>query len=185
MRTDILSPHRVISKESVIIGSEERAPMETRKSPVVMMNEIALPGTANHFGTVFGGRVLQLMDMSGYLAANKFFRMEMVTASISEVHFLNPIYISEIMEFQSKVVYTGTKSITTRVVVTAENQTTGERRLCCDGYLIYVPLGKDKKPVQVPQLLVETEEEKAEWERARAIKERLAAIKKVDPSFHK
>jgi len=125
---------------------------------------------------MFGGRVLQLMDQTGAIAAARFARTTVVTAAMEAVSFQHPIREGEIIETVARVVYTGRTSMIVRVDVFADQQLTGERKRATTGYLTMVALDAAGKPMPVPRLLIETEEERADYEAAervrRAAKER-------------
>ena len=112
---------------------------------------------------MFGGRVLQLMDQTGAIAAARFARTAVVTAAMEAVSFQHPIREGMIIETVARVVYTGRTSMIVRVDVYADNQLTGERKRATTGYLTMVALDAAGKPTPVPQLLIETEEERADY----------------------
>ena len=120
-------------------------PDETRVSAWVVTHDTVFPNQTNPLGTLFGGRVLQLMD---------------VNASID---FRNPIHVGEIIEVRSRVAWVGTTSMIVRCEVHGENPLTGERRLCTIGHLNFVAIGDDGKPTAVPRLRVDTDEERRHW----------------------
>ncbi|MEZ4606590.1 MAG: acyl-CoA thioesterase [Deinococcales bacterium] len=82
-------------------------------------------------GTLFGGRVLELMDINSSIACLRFCRTPVVTASTEPIDFFrNPIYVGRIIEMRSRVVWTGRSSMIVRSEVFGENPLSGERRLC-------------------------------------------------------
>ena len=114
-------------------------PDETRVSAWVVTHDTVFPNQTNPLGTLFGGRVLQLID------------------------FRNPIHVGEIIEVRSRVAWVGTTSMIVRCEVHGENPLTGERRLCTIGHLNFVAIGDDGKPTAVPRLRVDTDEERRHW----------------------
>ena len=136
------------------------------------MVELVLPNDANTMGNVLGGRVLHWIDLAAAIVAHRHCRTEAVTASMDEVSFLAPIRIGQLACIAAKMTYVGRTSMEIRVDVQSEDLLSGERRQTSTAYLTFVAVGKDGRPADVPPLLLETEEEKAE---ARAAEVRRAA----------
>lgn len=132
------------------------------------MVEIAFPNDANPLGTIFGGRVLQLIDIAGSVAAMRHARRPVVTARIDSVDFRAPIRVGEFIVLQAWVNFTGRTSMEIQVEVYAEAPTTGERRHCCTALLTYVALDEAGRPMPVPPVLPQTEAERQRYEAARA-----------------
>jgi acyl-CoA hydrolase len=131
------------------------------------------PNHANPLGTLFGGRVLELMDVNAAIASSRFCRRPAVTASIEPIDFHNPIHVGEIIEVKSRIAWVGNTSMIVRCEVHGENPLTGERRLCTIGHLNFVAIGEDGKPNRVPRLRVETEMEKEHYTAAQKVREAI------------
>lgn len=145
----------------------------------------AFPNMANPLGTLFGGHVMELMDMGAAVAAQRFCRQVVVTASTEPIDFRNPIYVGEIIELKCRVAWTGRTSMIIRCEVHGENPITGERRLCTIGHLNFVAIGAGGRPTPVPQLQVESEMERRHWETAKRVRqdlERRRARKAYEPT---
>ena len=127
------------------------------------MAEIVLPGETNGFGTMFGGDVMDLMDKSAAIAALRFCRQPVVTASSERIDFRTPIGQGEIIEAYSRVIFVGRTSMVVRVRILAEHPLHGERRVCTTGYFSMVAVGRDgAKGRPVPELLLLDDEARAE-----------------------
>jgi acyl-CoA hydrolase len=146
-----------------------------RVSEWITTFDTVFPNQVNPLGTLFGGRVLELMDINAAIACWRFCRLPSVTASTEPVDFRAPIFVGEIIELRSRVAYVGRTSMIVRCEVYGENPTSGERRLCTTGHLNFVALGEDKKPTPVPRLRVETELEQQHYASAQRVKEGIAA----------
>lgn len=96
-----------------------------------------------------------------------------VTASVDALHFLHPVQAGDTVTLYAKVVYTGRSSMMIEVEVYAENPMIGSRAHCVSALLTFVALGEDRKPTAVPELLLETEDQKKDFERARLRREAL------------
>ncbi|MCI0411939.1 acyl-CoA thioesterase [bacterium] len=140
--------------------------IKTVKNSQVEAIEIVFPNDANPHGNVFGGRVMQLIDIIGSVSAMRHCRNSVVTASMDKLDFLSPAYVGEILIFQASVNFVARTSLEVGVKVTAENPLTGEHRHTASAYLTYVSIDKTGKPVQIPPILPETGEEKRRFEQA-------------------
>lgn len=139
-------------------------PNETRVSEWITTVDTVFPHHANPLGTLFGGRVIELMDIGASIACIRFCRQASVTASTEPIDFRNPIFVGDILELKSRVAWVGRTSMIVRCEVTGETPLTGERRLCTIGHLNFVAIGPDGRPTPVPQLRIETEMERRHWE---------------------
>ena len=146
-----------------------------RVSEWITTFDTVFPNQVNPLGTLFGGRVLELMDINAAIACWRFCRLPSVTASTEPIDFRAPIYVGEIIELRSRVAFVGRTSMIVRCEVHGENPSSGERRLCTIGHLNFVALGEDKKPTAVPPLRVETVLERRHHASARQVKEGIAA----------
>ncbi len=146
-------------------------PTETRPSQWVVTTDAVFPNQTNPLGTLFGGHVLQLMDINAAIACQRFCRQAVVTASTEPIDFRNPIHVGEIVEVKSRVVWTGTTSMIVRSEVHGENPLTGERRLCTVGHMNFVAIGEDGRPVHVPTLRVDSALERRHWETGQRVRD--------------
>ncbi len=148
--------------------------MSARVSEWITTFDTVFPNHVNPLGTLFGGRVLELMDVNASIACWRFCRLPSVTASTEPVDFRAPIYVGEIIELRSRVAYAGRTSMIVRCEVYGENPFSGERRLCTTRHMNFVALGDDKRPTPVPTLSVETELERQHYSVAKIVKESIA-----------
>ncbi len=143
------------------------APASTR----VEMTQIVLPEHTNARGTIFGGQVAAWIDISAAIAAQRFCRRSVVTASIDELHFLHPIHRGHIAIFHAVVNCAWHHSMEVGVRVEGEDPLTGQRTHTASAYLTFVALDADGRPVGVPELDPQTPDEQRrqrEGERRRA-----------------
>ena len=128
-----------------------------------------MPQHANNMGNIFGGVVLAMMDKTAAIAAFRHSRAPVVTASIDRVDFREPINLGDLVVMQSSVNYVGTSSMEVGVRVEAEDLLTGRRRHTNSCYLTFVAVDRNGRPIEVPELVPQTDEE---WRRHAAAKER-------------
>jgi len=143
------------------------------------MIEIVFPNDANPHGNVFGGRVMQLIDIIGGVAAMRHARKTVVTASMDRLDFLSPAYIGEVLILNASVNCVGNTSMEVGVKVMAENPLTGERRHTGSAYLTYVAIDSTGKPVPLPPIVPETDEEKRRLAEALARRAHRLATRKA------
>lgn len=144
-----------------------------KESVEVSNSELVFPTHTNHYGTIFGGRVLELMDMTGVLAAMRFAGQNTVTASIEAVDFKKPVKVGDIMEVKARVIYTAHTSMVVKVDVYKVGKYSPGAEFTCRGYLVFVAIDPDGKPMPVPTLKVVTDEDKKYWKIGEEVKNRF------------
>jgi acyl-CoA hydrolase len=167
-------------------SEEKRIPMADKRElqgkrpsdSEIIMTELAIPNDANILGNVLGGRVMHWIDLAAATAAHRHCRAICVTAAIEGLSFLNPIKVGHLAHLKASVVCVGKSSLVVRVDVHSENMDTGEKKKTSEAYLTFVCLDKNGVPKPVPPLILETEEEEAECEKAKNIRKRMLEIKK-------
>ena len=129
--------------------------------------ELMMPHHANTVGHVFGGAMLAMMDTTAAVAATRHARQTAVTASIDRVDFREPIYVGDLVVMKASVNFVGRTSMEVGVRVEAEDMRTGQRRHTHSAYLTFVAVDRAGRPVPVPQVLPETDEERRRHDAAR------------------
>ena len=132
----------------------------------VTLTQLMGPADANILGNVHGGILMKLCDEAGGMAATKHARRPSVTVTVDSMAFHSPVHIGNLVTVQAMVTWVGRTSMETRVVVSAEDVITSQVTHTNTAYFVYVALDENGKPVSVPALICETEEEKARCERA-------------------
>jgi len=126
----------------------------------VTIAQMMLPEHANNAGNVHGGWIMKLVDEVGALACMRHSHHRVVTVAIDQMTFRQPIRIGDLVILNAEVTYTGHTSMEVEVQVAAENPITGESTHTNKAYLVYVALDDNQKPVMVPPLQIETQEQK-------------------------
>ncbi|MCL2107500.1 MAG: acyl-CoA thioesterase [Oscillospiraceae bacterium] len=124
--------------------------------------QIVMSGDINGNGRLFGGRVAEWVDVVAAVAARRHTGHEVITVSIDNLHFKAPAYANDTVVLIGRVTYVGRTSVEVRVDTYAENLL-GRRSMINRAYVVMVALDQDENPVPVPGLLLENEEERAEW----------------------
>jgi acyl-CoA hydrolase len=145
----------------------------------VTFADLAEPQSQNVAGTLFGGVLLGFIDRAAAFCAMKHAGRPVVTKSMDSVEFNEPIYIGELVVAKASVNFAGTTSMEVGVKVFAQNPVTGVERHTNTCYATFVALDEGGRPVRVPPVLPETEEERRRYEAGRERREeRLARRRK-------
>lgn len=139
-----------------------------------------LPNDLNNLGTVYGGRVSDLMDSTGATVAKRHSRKTCVTAAIDRVVFLQSISAKDIMIFKVSVNRAWRTSMEVGLKILAEDGVTGKKRHVVSAYYTFVAVDENKKPILVPSVIPETLAQKRRYKEADARRKlRLAKRKKT------
>ena len=150
---------------------------KTSHASRVYLSQLMQPEHANHHGNVHGGWIMKLVDEAGALACMRHAQTRVVTVAVDSLVFREPIKIGDLVTFTAEVTSTGRTSMEAEVQVIAENPITGERTHTNTAYLVYVGLDDNNKPISIPQLVVETSEDKARFELAKQRQQRRISQK--------
>jgi acyl-CoA hydrolase len=135
------------------------------------MTVLMTPDTANFAGNVHGGTILKLLDQVAYACASRYAARYVVTLSVDQVMFRQPVHVGELVTFLASVNHTGTSSMEVGVKVIAEDIRTQEVRHVNSCFFTMVAVDDERKPVPVPALRPFTPDEKRRFEAARLRKQ--------------
>ena len=140
--------------------------------------ELMMPHMANVLGNVHGGVLLGMMDRVAAVSAIRHAQRTCVTVSVDRVHFREPIHVGELVTMYASVNYAHRTSIECGVRVEAENVLTGVVRHTNSCYLTFVAIDGNGKPVPVPPVQPENEEEQSRYRAAESRRaQRIAELK--------
>jgi acyl-CoA hydrolase len=131
------------------------------------MTVLMTPDMANFSGNVHGGTILKYLDSVAYACASRYSGSYVVTLSVDQVLFLQPIHVGELVSFLASVNYTGTTSMEVGIRVITENIQQRLVRHANSCYFTMVAVDAGGKPVTVPSLDLITDEQKARFEQAK------------------
>ena len=137
----------------------------------MMMTVLMTPDMANFTGNVHGGTVLKLLDQVAYACASRYAGRYVVTLSVDQVIFRQPIHVGELVTFRAAVNHTGTSSMEVGIKVLAENIRTQVVRHANSCYFTMVALDEAHRPVPVPQFKPSNVDELRRYEAAAARKQ--------------
>lgn len=149
--------------------------LKTSRASRVYLSQLMQPEHANHHGNVHGGWIMKLVDEAGALACMRHAQTRVVTVAVDSLVFREPIKIGDLVTLTAEVTYTGRTSMEAEVQVIAENPITGERTHTNTAYLVYVGLDDNNHPTTIPQLVLETDDDKARYEQAKLRQQRRIA----------
>ena len=137
------------------------------QASAVTMTQLVLPSHANNLGSIFGGVIMSWVDIAAAISAGRHCKKDVVTASIDALHFLAPIYVGWVVELRACLNFVSSKSLEVGVEVDGFEPRSNKRHHTASALLTFVALDEDKTPSLVPELIVETEEEKMRCEEAK------------------
>ena len=121
--------------------------------------ELMIPAYANFGGKIHGGILLSLMDKVAYTCAAKHAATYVVTVSVENVNFLEPVEVGELVSLHASINYVGRTSMVVGIRVMSENIRTGQQKHTNTSYFTMVAKDDTGKPVEVPPLLLENQED--------------------------
>lgn len=138
----------------------------------VEIAQIMYPEHANPAGNVHGGYIVKLVDQAAAIAGARHTHQNVVTASVDRMDFISPVYIGNLVFAKASINYTGRTSMEIGVRVEAECLRTGIHTHVGSAYLTFVALDDTDKPVEIPQIIPESEEEKRRFREAQERREK-------------
>jgi acyl-CoA hydrolase len=133
-----------------------RKPVES----MTIMTELVLPNDTNVFGNLMGGRLMYWMDIAAALSAQKHCNSAVVTASVDNISFESPIRLGNVVHILAKISRAFNTSMEIYLKVWGEDLKKQQKYKSNEAYYTFVALGANDKPIPVPPLEAETEEEK-------------------------
>ncbi|MEK6616673.1 MAG: acyl-CoA thioesterase [Bacteroidota bacterium] len=139
---------------------------KTPKESYTITTEQVLPDDTNPLGTLFGGRLMQWMDITAGIAAHRHCGNVCVTASVNNVSFDYPVKLADIITLEAKVSRAFSTSLEVHVDVWVEDLVGRKKTKCNAAFLTFVAVDQNRKPIPVPPIIPETEEEKVRFDGA-------------------
>ena len=142
--------------------------METRPSKhvsesTVVQTQIVLSSHINGAGRLFGGQLVEWIDVVAGVVARRHSHCNTTAASIDNLQFKEAVHINDTVLLFGKITYVGRTSMEVQVDSYVE-ELDGSRKLVNTAHFVMVALDKNEHPTMVPSLIVETDEEKTAWQ---------------------
>lgn len=128
--------------------------------------QLVLPGLTNVHGTIFGGMLMQWIDITAGVSAGRHAGGPVVTASMDRLHFLTPVHLGEVVIVQAQVNFAARTSMEVGVRVFAEGRPGESRRQATRAYLTFVAVDDAGRPREVPALELRTADDKRRFREA-------------------
>ena len=153
------------------------------RESLVSMTELVLPNDTNTLNNLMGWRLMHWMDIVSAIAGQKHSNSTVVTASVDNISFRSPIQLGNVVTLRAKVTRAFNSSIEIRIDVEAENIPEGKKVASNSAYFTFVAVDKEGKPVEVPEIEPENEDERALYDGAlRRRQLRLILAGRMKPS---
>ena len=123
------------------------------------MTVLMTPDMANFSGNVHGGTILKLLDQAAFACASRYASQYVVTLSVDQVMFRQPIHVGELVTFLASVNYTGTTSMEVGVKVITENIRAQVNRHANSCFFTMVAVDENGHPTTVPRFEPKTPDE--------------------------
>jgi len=128
------------------------------------LHQLMMPEHANMLGTVHGGEIMKLVDEVAAICAMRHAQHTCVTLSVDSMTFRSAVHVGQVIQLDACVNYVGRTSMEIGVEVVAEDPIRGVITHTNSAFLVFVAIGEDGEPVQVPRLILETDEDREQFE---------------------
>ncbi len=132
--------------------------------------QILMPPHINGAGRLFGGKLMEWIDVVAAVTARRHSGYNVTTAAVDNLVFKSGAYSNDALVLEGRITYVGRTSMEVRVDTYVENLS-GMRRNVNRAYVVMVAIDGAGKPVEVPPLILSNDQEKAEWEAAKRRRE--------------
>jgi acyl-CoA hydrolase len=130
------------------------------RESLTIMTEMVMPNDTNTLGNLMGGNLMRMMDVCGAIAAQKHSNRIVVTASMDNVSFVNPIPLGSVVTLESKITRSFNTSMEVIINVYSENIPAGTKINTNQAFLTFVAVDQSGRPIEIAEAVPETEEEK-------------------------
>ena len=128
--------------------------------------QIIMPSHINGSDRLFGGQLVEWIDVVAAVVARRHCGRNVTTAAIDNLQFKAGAFINNTLVLVGRITYVGKTSMEVRVDTYVEDLL-GIRKVVNRAYLVLVALDEEGQPTEVPKLILETESERAEWDAGR------------------
>jgi acyl-CoA hydrolase len=155
-------------------------PTDTR----ITLSRVMSQSEANLLGNVHGGNIMKMVDDTAGVSANRFAQGPAVTAAMDEMAFLNPVRVGDVLHVSAQVNWAGTSSMEVGVRAEVDRwDAVTERVHVASAYLVFVAVDAEGGTRRVPELSIETPEERRHFREAEIRRaNRLARREAIDHS---
>ena len=141
--------------------------------PVIQLNEV-FPGDTNALDTLFGGKLMAIMDTAAGMAASKFAHRNFVTVSVDALKFRRPAYQGDVIRTTAKVVWTSPRTAGIHVISCRLSRSEWIGEEICSGFFFMVAIDRDMKAINIPQFKPKNDEENDLWNAAQRARDAMS-----------
>lgn len=146
----------------------------------LVLTHLMMPVDANYMGNIHGGIIMKLIDEAAAACAFRFCRTHVLTAAIDRIDFHHPVHVGDLVRLRANVNHAGRTSMEVGVRVEAEDLRSGKLTHTNSAYVVLVAIDDDGRPVPVPQVVPQTNEEQMWF--AAAERRRLKRLQEREPA---
>lgn len=155
----------------------------TAQSTETISTRFVLPNDTNMLNNLFGGSLMAWMDEISAICAHRHSQRVVVTASVNNVSFSQPIRLGDMVTLKAKISRAFNSSMEVFVDVFVDSHKSGERIKCNEAIFNFVAVDQNGRPIEVPGIIPESEEEKTRFDGALRRKQlSLVLAGKMKPS---
>jgi acyl-CoA hydrolase len=165
-------------------GPAGEAPPFSPRASRVETAQVVLPGLTNVHGTIFGGMLMQWIDISAAIAGARHAQGAVVTASMDRLHFLQPVRLGAVVIIQAQVNFAARTSMEVGVRVVVEDPRTRARVQATRAYLTFVAVDQEGHPRPVAPLVMENDEDRRRFQAASGRREARLAERRIIEQRH-
>lgn len=129
------------------------------RESLTIMTEMIMPNDTNTLGNLMGGNLMRMMDVAGAIAAQKHSNRIVVTASMDNVSFVNPIPLGNVVTLEAKITRAFNTSMEVIIDVYSENIPAGTKTKTNQAFLTFVAVDQSGRPIEIAEANPETPEE--------------------------
>ena len=152
--------------------------MKRVRDSVAEQVQILTQSNLNGYNRLFGGQLMEWIDIVAAVVARRHSGCNVTTAVVDLLEFKEPAYANDTVIITGKITYAGKTSMEIKVETYIE-ELSGSKKLINTAYIVMVAIDENGKPTRVPQLILATEDEKLEYERALLRRKRREEYKKA------
>ncbi|MBI4852034.1 MAG: acyl-CoA thioesterase [Acidobacteria bacterium] len=121
------------------------------KERIPAIRVVMMPRDTNSHGTIFGGVLLSYIDQAGAIEVHKHTSKKIVTVAMTEVIFIEPVFVGDLVSFYTETVKIGRTSITVKVFVESDRIIATKRQTVkvTEAEVVYVAVNDERRPIPV------------------------------------
>lgn len=136
------------------------------RDSMTTMTEMVMPNDTNTLNNLMGGNLMKLMDIAAAITAQKHCNRIVVTVSVDNVSFDSSIPLGNVITLEARITRAFKTSMEIKVDVYSENIPAFQKSKTNSAYLTFVAVDQNGRPIEVNEVIPETEEEKEQFELA-------------------